>query len=86
MEPEQTRGRGRPANKLPSREVNITSMDPVTFRMLDALEGYGRFGRSKQDIALFIIRTWLWENESRLKAAIAASEIPLGPVHQEIEE
>ena len=85
MEQEPTRGPGRPANKLPSREVNITSMDPVTYSMLDALERYGRFGKTKPDVALFIIRTWLWENEARLKAGITAKDIPLGSIHLDTE-
>lgn len=85
MEQEEARGRGRPPSKLSSREVDITTMDPVTFRMLEALESYGRFGRSKQDIALFIIRTWLWENEARLRVALASTDIPLGPVRQDTE-
>ena len=85
MEQEQTKGPGRPPNKLQSKEVNITGMDPITFRMLEALETYGRFGKTKQDVALFIIRTWLWDNEARLRAAITSKDLPLGPVHSDTE-
>jgi hypothetical protein len=36
-------------------------------------------------VALFIIRTWLFENEDRLKDAIAARGAPLGHVYPEPE-
>ena len=78
MESDQPRRPGRPENKVPAKEVDITTMDPVTFKMLDALVAYGRFGRSTQEVALYIIRAWLWDNEQRLKAAIGAKSSPLG--------
>lgn len=55
-------------------------MDVLTFRMLTALTDYGRFGRSRPEVALFIIRSWLWDNEARLKAGIATNDKPLGPI------
>jgi hypothetical protein len=48
--------------------------------MLDTLVAYGRFGRSRPDVALFIIRSWLMENEAYLKSAIISRETPLGYV------
>jgi len=76
---------GRPENNVPGREIDITTMDPVTFRMIEALVAYGRFGRSKQEVVLFIIRSWLLEKEEYLKAAIASREAPLGHVYPETE-
>lgn len=71
---------GRPENTVPSFNLQITTVDPVTFRMLDTLVAYGRFGRSRPDVALFIIRSWLMEREEYLKSAIASREVPLGYV------
>ena len=76
---------GRPESKVPSRTVSITNMDPVTFRMLEGLEMYGRFGRSKPEVVLFIVRSWLLEREPSLKSAIASRETPLGVVYPEPE-
>ena len=76
---------GRPENNVPAREVDIKTMDSVTFRMLEALVAYGRFGRSKQEVALFIIRSWLLEKEEYLRSAIMSREMPLGRVDPEME-
>lgn len=76
---------GRPRNETPPKEITISNMDPLTFRMLGTLIEYGRFGRSRPEIALFIIRSWLWENEEKLKAGIEASDKPLGSVLAEQE-
>jgi hypothetical protein len=76
---------GRPENSVPGRQLDITTVDPVTFRMIEALVAYGRFGRSKQEVALFIIRSWLLDKEEYLKSAIAARESPLGYVYPESE-
>jgi hypothetical protein len=83
---EKSRGSpGRPENEVPSREVRITNMDPVTFRMLEGLVMYGRFGRTKQEVVLFIVRSWLLEREASLRTAIASREAPLGVVYPEPE-
>jgi hypothetical protein len=76
---------GRPERIVPNRQIDITAMDPVTFRMIEALVAYGRFGRTKQEVALFIIRSWLLDREAYLKTAIAARESPLGLVEPETE-
>jgi hypothetical protein len=76
---------GRPENDVPGREVRITTMDPVTFRMLEGLVMYGRFGRTKQEVVLFIVRSWLFEREASLRSAIASRETPLGVVYPEPE-
>lgn len=76
---------GRPESNVPARNIDITTVDPVTFRMIEALVSYGRFGRTKQEVALFIIRSWLLEKEEYLRAAIASREIPLGRVEPESE-
>jgi hypothetical protein len=46
--------------------------------MLEELELYGRLGTTKQEIIMYILRSWLWENEARLKAGIASKDNPLG--------
>jgi hypothetical protein len=76
---------GRPENDVPGRRVELTTVDPVTYRMIEALVAYGRFGRSKQDVILFIVRSWLLEREEYLKTAIASRERPLGFVSPEPE-
>lgn len=76
---------GRPETAVPSREIDITAMDPVTFRMIEALVAYGRFGRTRPEVALFIIRSWLMEREEYLRRAIASRETPLGQVYPESE-
>jgi hypothetical protein len=76
---------GRPRSEAPAKEIKISNMDSLTFRMLGTLIEYGRFGRSRPEIALFIIRSWLWENEEKLRAGIAASDKPLGSVPTEQE-
>ena len=84
-EPSSRRAGGRPERIVPNRQIDITSMDPVTYRMIESLVAYGRFGRTKQEVALFIIRSWLLEREEYLKAAIASRESPLGLVDPETE-
>jgi hypothetical protein len=74
---------GRPEIDVPGREIHITTMDPVTFRMIEALVAYGRFGRSKQEVVLFIVRSWLLEKEEYLRTAIASRDTPLGHVDPE---
>jgi hypothetical protein len=77
-------GRPRgPTGSGVSRKIEITTADPVTVRMLEALVNYGRYGDSKQQVALHIIRTWLTENEEYLKKEIAARYEPLGEVQPE---
>jgi len=83
MGEEPERGPGRPTRSASPRTIDMKAVDPVTFRMIDALVSYGRFGDSRPAVALFIIRTWLLENEDRLKEAIAAREAPLGHVYPE---
>ncbi len=81
----QTRGvAGRPESKVKKKDLPL-AIDPVTYRMLETLEGYGRFGTSKQEVLLFIVRSWFWENEARLKAALSSAETPLGAVASEQE-
>jgi hypothetical protein len=79
------KGPGHPKRSASPRTIDIKSVDPVTSRMIDALVSYGRFGETRPAVALFIIRTWLFENEDRLKGAIAAREAPLGHVYPEPE-
>jgi hypothetical protein len=76
---------GRPEHSVPSRSIEITTVDPVSFRMIEALVAYGRFGRTRPEVALFIIRSWLLEKEEYLKGAIASRENPLGRVYPESE-
>jgi hypothetical protein len=85
-EQEQTKaGPGRPENKTPPKEITISNMDALTFRMLGDLTEYGRLGRTRPEIALFIIRHWLWENEEKLKAGIASSDRPFGRIFSDTE-
>lgn len=76
---------GRPGNVTPRRTIDIKTVDPVTYRMIESLVAYGRFGGSNPEVALFIIRTWLMENEEYLRNAIASRENPLGHVYPESE-
>jgi len=74
-EPEKRAGRPESA---PRRTIEIRAVDLVTFRMIESLVAYGRFGGSNPEVALFIIRNWLMEKEEYLKDAIASRENPLG--------
>lgn len=76
-EPSKKQG-GRPERNIPSHTIEIKAMDPVTFRMIETLAAYGRFGCSKPEVALFIIRSWLMEREEYLRKAIASQDSPLG--------
>lgn len=77
-EPEQpTPIRGRPKRRVETEPLNL-QLDPTTARMLEALEVYGRLGTTKQEIVLYVLRSWLWENEGRLKESIQSKEMPLG--------
>jgi hypothetical protein len=68
---------GRPKNKT-RKEACKLPLDPATLRMLEELEVYGRLGTTKQEIVMYILRSWLWENEARLKAGIASRDNPFG--------
>lgn len=68
---------GRPKNKTRKGTFKLP-LDPTTSRMLEELELYGRLGTTKQEIIMYILRSWLWENEARLKAGIASSDNPFG--------
>jgi hypothetical protein len=69
--------RGRPKRKVDTEPLSL-QLDPATARMLEALEAYGRVGTTKPEIVLYILRSWLWENEQRLRAAIQSKETPFG--------
>ena len=68
----------RPKHKVDTEPLTVP-LDPATARMLEALEAYGRLGTTKQEIILHLLRSWLWENESRLREAIKSREAPFGP-------
>jgi hypothetical protein len=86
MAEDSERKGGRPKNTAPSHTIEIRTVDAITFRMLETLVSYGRFGDSKQQVALFIIRQWLLENEDSLKRAIAARKFPLGDIDPDTED
>lgn len=67
---------GRPRRKADTEPLKLR-IDRATWRILEELEAYGRLGLTKQDIVLHIVRKWLWDNESRLKAGIASKDNPL---------
>jgi hypothetical protein len=71
--------RGRPKRKVETEGLTI-QLDPATVRILETLELYGRLGTSKQEIVMYVLRSWLWENEARLRDAIKIKESPLGLV------
>jgi len=71
--------RGRPKRKVETEPLTL-QLDPATVRILEALELHGRLGTTKQEIVMYILRSWLWENEARLKESIQSSESPLGSV------
>lgn len=77
MENDDPSGRktGRPASKTRKAPFKVP-LDPATSKMLEELEAYGRLGTTKQEIVMYILRSWLWENEARLRAAIASKDAP----------
>ena len=82
--PELGPKRGRPRSKART-ELCKLRLDPATSKMIEELEMYGRFGTTKQEIVMYIVRSWLWENETRLKDAVASKDRPFGfpPVEPE---
>lgn len=76
---EPTPIRGRPERKVDTKSLTI-QLDPATKRMLEVLEGYGRLGTTKQEIVLHVLRSWLWDNEGRLREAIQSRQSPFGVV------
>jgi hypothetical protein len=77
MPEEEKTARGRRENRAPTEKVTMP-VDPATLRMLDALATYGRFGVTVPDVALSIIRLWLWENEARLGVSVQGLSRPFG--------
>ena len=75
---------GRPRSKAPTEPLKLR-LDAATSMMLEELRAYGRFGTTKQEIVMFIVRSWLWEHEARLKTGIASKDRPFGPAHGEPE-
>lgn len=69
--------RGRPKRKVDTEPLTL-QLDPATAGMLETMEVYGRLGTTKSEIVLYILRSWLWENEARLKSAIQSRDAPLG--------
>jgi hypothetical protein len=84
MAEESEKKGGRPES-APRHTIDMKAVDPVTFRMIESLVSYGRFGGSNPEVALFIIRNWLMEKEEYLKSAIASRQNPLGHVRPESE-
>jgi len=77
VENEQRKPRGgRPKQKADTEPLKLR-VDRATWKILEELEAYGRLGLTKQDIVLHVLRKWLWDNESRLKAGIALKDSPL---------
>ena len=71
--------RGRPKRKVETEPLTI-QLDPATVRILESLELYGRLGTTKQEIVMYALRSWLWENEPRLKEAITSRDAPFGTI------
>lgn len=69
--------RGRPKRKVDTEPLTL-QLDPATARILDSLEIYGRLGTTKQEIVLYVLRHWLWDNEDRLRNSIQSRETPFG--------
>jgi hypothetical protein len=69
--------RGRPKRKVDTESLTV-QLDPATARMLEALELYGRLGTTKSEIIMYLLRSWLWENEGRLRDAIKIKDAPFG--------
>ena len=73
---------GRRKKKTSTEPLKLR-LDATTARMLEELEMYGRIGTTKQEIVMHILRTWLWENEARLRAGIASKDKPLSSLSSE---
>ena len=50
------------------------TIDPATDRLLDGLAQYGCFGTTREEVALFILRCFLWEEMPRLKERVRDNE------------
>ena len=71
------RPRGRPPKQVKPEKVAIP-FDGATLQKIDALVNYGGFGTSRSEVAIFIIRLWLWDNQERLKADVSSKDNPFG--------
>jgi len=43
------------------------TVDAVTDRLIGELAAIGMFGTSKAEVSCHILRTWLWENQEKLR-------------------
>ena len=77
VEPEEIRPKlGRPESRVDTELVKLANVDLTTIRILNALIEYGRFGTTRQEIIMFILRSWFWENEAHLRELLGPTENP----------
>ena len=43
------------------------TVDETTDRLLDDMVGVGIHGTTKAEVGSWVIRTWIWENQDRLR-------------------
>ena len=55
------------SNRVGTIKVPL-SLDPTTNRVLERLASASILGKNKAEVALTILRTWLWDNEEKLRS------------------
>lgn len=53
-------------NDVRTRRLQLT-VDETTNRIVEAMVPVGLHGANKAEVAAWIIRTWIWENQDRLR-------------------
>jgi len=55
----------KPRNRTETIRIAL-SLDPATDGILRDLASMGFFGKNKAEVALTIVRYWIWDNEEKL--------------------
>lgn len=57
---------GRSVGRPETTKLQVT-VDAVTDRLIGELAAIGMFGTSKAEVCCHILRTWLWDNQEKLR-------------------
>ena len=52
-------------NSVPTSRLQLT-IDATTDRIIESMMPLGIHGTNKAEVAAWIIRTWIWENQDKL--------------------
>jgi hypothetical protein len=52
-------------NEVSTERLQL-SLDPHTYRILEAMAGIGLYGKNEAEVASFVLRSWLLANRTEL--------------------